>query len=255
MLKLVSWNVNGIRAVVKKNFFEYLDETSPDVLCVQETKAHEDQLDEALLTPPDYYTYWHSGEKRGYSGTATFTKKKPKRVLRGTEIMPMDTEGRILMTEYPDFLLYNIYFPNGGRSDERLQYKIRFYYTVLDHFEEMRSKGAKLIITGDVNTAHKEIDLKNPKENEKNSGFLPIERAWLNRIFGLGYIDTFRHFYPDAIDQYSWWDVRTRSRDRNVGWRIDYFITTPNLVPKLKDAGISMEVEGSDHAPVWLLLK
>jgi exodeoxyribonuclease III len=255
MLNLVSWNVNGIRAVVKKNFFEFLDEYSPDVLCLQETKAHEDQLDETLLTPPGYYTYWHSGERRGYSGTATFTKKKPKHILRGTEIIPLDTEGRILMTEFPGFLLYNVYFPNGGMNDERLRFKLRFYEVILEHFEAMRARGEKLVITGDVNTAHKEIDLRHPKENEKNSGFMPIERAWLDKVFGLGYVDSFRHFHPDATDQYSWWDVRTRSRERNVGWRIDYFICTPDLIPKCKDAGIHAEVEGSDHAPVWLKLK
>ena len=255
-MKLVSWNVNGIRAVVKKNvFFEYLEEQAPDVLCLQETKAHEDQLDETLITPPGYYTYWHAGEKRGYSGVATFTKEKPQRVLRGTEILPRDTEGRILATDYPDFRLYNIYFPNGGRGAERLRYKLEFYDEILEHFESMRAEGRSLVICGDVNTAHREIDLKNPKENEKTSGFMPIERAWLDRLFGLGYIDTFRHFHPDTVDQYSWWDMRTRARERNAGWRIDYFITTPDLQKKLKTAAIEADVEGSDHAPVVLVVK
>ncbi|MBL0177374.1 MAG: exodeoxyribonuclease III [Ignavibacteria bacterium] len=251
-MKLVSWNVNGIRAVVKKGFFEYLDDAAPDILCLQETKAHEDQLDETLLTPPQYYTYWHAGEKRGYSSVATFTKKKPSRVLRGTELLSMDTEGRILMTEHPDFLLYNVYFPNGGRGEERLRFKLDFYDRILDHFEAQRAKGARLVICGDVNTAHHPIDLKNPKENEKNSGFMPIERAWLDRITALGYVDTFRHFHPDAVDMYSWWDMRTRARERNAGWRIDYFIVTPDLLPRLKSAGIQMDITGSDHAPVTL---
>ncbi len=254
-MKIVSWNVNGIRAVTKKGFFDYLDMESPDILCVQETKAHEDQLDETLLTPPGYYTYWCSGEKRGYSGTATFTTVKPSRVLKGVEVLPRDTEGRILMTEYERFTLFNIYFPNGGRGDERLTYKLEFYEEILDHFEALRSAGQRLIICGDVNTAHNEIDLANPKSNVKNSGFMPVERAWLDKVVGLGYVDTFRHFHPDASEQYSWWDMRTRSRERNIGWRLDYFIVTPDLIPDIIDSRIRMEVMGSDHCPVILELK
>lgn len=254
-MKLVSWNVNGIRAVAKKNFFDYLDSESPDILCVQETKAHEDQLDESLLTPPGYYTYWHSGEKRGYSGVATFTKKRPDAVARGTDLIPMDTEGRVLRTAYKDFLLYNIYFPNGGRGEERLRFKLDFYEEILEHFESERAKGHTLVICGDVNTAHNEIDLKNPKQNEKTSGFMPIERAWLDKITALGYVDTFRHFHPDEVDQYSWWDMRTGARARNAGWRIDYFIVTPEILPRCRDASIQMEVTGADHAPVVLELR
>lgn len=250
-MKLVSWNVNGIRAVVKKGFLDWLDEASPDVLCLQETKASEEQLHEELLTPPGYYTFWHSGEKKGYSSVATFTKTRPLDVQRGQEVLVRDTEGRILLTEFPDFLLYNIYFPNGGRGEERLRYKLEFYDEMLEHFEQARSRKS-LIICGDVNTAHHEIDLKNPKENVNNSGFMPIERAWLDRLVGCGYVDTFRHFHPDAVDMYSWWDVRTRARERNAGWRIDYFFVTPDLVPRLRGADIWMDVTGSDHAPVTL---
>jgi exodeoxyribonuclease III len=254
-MKLVSWNVNGIRAVAKKNFFDYLETTTPDVLCLQETKAHEDQLDEDLLAPPGYYTYWHAGVKRGYSGTATFTKKKPSDVVRGTEIIPMDTEGRVLLTAFKDFDLYNIYFPNGGRGEERLRFKLDFYEEILTHFESERARGRKLVICGDVNTAHREIDLKNPKQNENNSGFMPIERAWIDKITAMGYVDTFRHFHPDEPDWFSWWDMRTRARERNAGWRIDYFFVTPDLVPALRDATIEMDVTGSDHAPVVLEIK
>jgi exodeoxyribonuclease-3 len=254
-LRLASWNVNGIRAVVRKNFFEYLETSSPDVLCLQETKAHEDQLDETLLTPPGYYTYWHAGERRGYSGTATFLKQRPSAVLRGAEVLPMDTEGRILMTAVADLLLYNVYFPNGGMNDERLQFKLRFYDAFLEHLQEQRARGRSLVVCGDVNTAHRPIDLKNPRENESRSGFLPIERAWLDRLFGLGYIDTFRLLHPDDPDCYSWWDVRTRARERNAGWRIDYFIVTPDLAARVKDASIDAAVEGSDHAPVLLELE
>lgn len=254
-MKLVSWNVNGIRAVAKKNFFEYLENESPDVLCVQETKAHEEQLDETLLTPDGYYTYWHAGEKRGYSGVATFTKKRPKHTASGTDIIPMDTEGRILRCDYDGFALYNIYFPNGGRGEERLRFKLDFYERILEHFEQERAKGTPLVICGDVNTAHKEIDLKNPKQNEKTSGFMPIERAWLDKITALGYVDTFRHFHPDEVDQYSWWDMRTGARARNAGWRIDYFIVTPDFLPRCRDAYIQMDVTGSDHAPVVLTIR
>lgn len=254
-MKLVSWNVNGIRATVKKGFFDYLDSDSPDILCLQETKAHEEQLGEELITPNGYYTYWHAGEKKGYSGVSTFTKVRPAAIRRGTEVLKTDTEGRILMTEFEDFLLFNIYFPNGGRGEERLQYKLRFYDDILAHFEKLRKQGKSLVICGDVNTAHKEIDLKNPKQNENNSGFMPIERAWVDRFVGKGYVDTFRHFHPDAEDQYSWWDVRTRARERNSGWRIDYFFVTPDLLPRLTGAYIRMDVMGSDHAPVVLEMK
>ena len=230
-MRLVSWNVNGIRAAAKKTFFDYLENEAPDVLCVQETKAHPEQLDETLLTPPGYYTYWHAGERKGYSGVATFTKTRPQAERSGTDIIPMDTEGRVLRTDFADFALYNIYFPNGGRGEERLRFKLDFYDEILGHFEQERAAGVPLVICGDVNTAHREIDLKNPKQNEKNSGFMPIEREWLDRITGLGYVDTFRHFHPDEPDQYSWWDMRTRARERNAGWRIDYFIVTPDVLP------------------------
>lgn len=251
-MRLVSWNVNGIRAVVKKNFFEYLEATSPDILCLQETKAHEEQLDETLLTPPGYYTYWHAGERKGYSGVATFTKVRPAAVRCGTDILSLDREGRILRTDFTEFILYNVYFPNGGRGEERLNFKLEFYDRILEDFEVERKNGRPLVICGDVNTAHKEIDLKNPKQNEKTSGFMPVERAWLDRLTALGYVDTFRHFHPDAVDQYSWWDVRTRARERNAGWRIDYFIVTPDFLPRCKSAAIEMDVPGSDHAPVVL---
>lgn len=254
-MKLISWNVNGIRAVAKKNFFDYLESESPDILCIQETKAHEEQLDENLVTPKDYYTYWHSGVKRGYSGVATFTKSKPLAMKKGTDIIAMDTEGRILMTEFQNYLLFNIYFPNGGRGEERLNFKLKFYEETLQYFESLRKKDKSLIICGDVNTAHKEIDLKNPKENGNTSGFMPIERKWIDQVVGLGYVDTFRYFYPDAVDQYSWWDMRTGARARNAGWRIDYFFVTPDLIPSLKDASIRMTVMGSDHAPVVLELR
>lgn len=250
-MKIISWNVNGVRAAVRKNFFEYLEEEEPDVLCIQETKAHEDQLDETLLTPDSYYTYWHSGERRGYSGTATFTKIRPLSVARGTDLIPMDTEGRVLRTEFDQFYLYNIYFPNGTSGEERLQFKLDFYDQILPHFQKVR-KNKPLVICGDVNTAHNEIDIARPKENENNSGFLRIERDWVDKLVGKGYIDTFRLLHPDAKDIYSWWTFRANARANNVGWRIDYFFITPELVEKVTLADIQMDVQGSDHAPVRL---
>ncbi len=254
-MRLVSWNVNGIRAVVQKgHFFDFLDADRPDILCLQETKAAEAQLDETLLTPPDYYTWWHSGEKKGYSGTGTFSRMKPLRVERGQLVHRLDTEGRVLLTEYEDFTLYNIYFPNGQRDQERLDYKMAFYDECLRVFEAERRKGKPLVICGDVNTAHRPIDLKNPKENEKTSGFLPIERAWIDTFVAHGYVDTFRHFHPDAVDEYSWWTFRVNARARNIGWRIDYFFVTEDLLPRVSDAHIRQDVMGSDHAPVVLVL-
>ncbi len=253
-MKLISWNVNGIRAVAEKGLFDYLQGESPDIFCIQETKADEGQLDASLLSPDGYQTYWNSSqERKGYSGVAIFSKRKPKSVKRGTEVLTRDTEGRILLAEYDDFVLYNIYFPNGGRGDERLRYKLEFYDEILEHFERLR-ESQSLVICGDVNTAHNPIDLANPKQNETNSGFLPEERAWLDRLFSLGYVDTFRFFHPRDRDRYSWWDMRTFARERNAGWRIDYFIVSPDLTPRLKKAAIHMDVMGSDHAPVVLEL-
>ncbi len=253
-MKLISWNVNGIRAAVNKSFFDYFEQEDADVFCIQETKAHPEQLDEELLTPPGYYTYWHAGDRKGYSGTATFSKTRPLSVAMGKDILEMDNEGRILRTEFEKFYLYNIYFPNGTSGDERLAYKMKFYDEILAHFEKARKK-KPLVICGDVNTAHNEIDIARPKENEKNSGFLRIERDWMDKLVGKGYIDTFRHLHPDTKDMYSWWTFRANARAKNVGWRIDYFFVTPELRDAIAMADIQMEQNGSDHAPVRLELK
>ena len=253
-MRFICWNVNGIRAAAKKGFHDYLEAQEPDFLCIQETKAHPEQLDETLLTPDGYYTYWHLGEKRGYSGVSIFTKHRPLEVKRGQEILEMDTEGRILRAEYERFFLYSIYFPNGQRGDDRLQYKLEFYDRILEHFEETRKTGKPLIICGDVNTAHNEIDIARPKENENTSGFMRIERDWVDKFVEHGYIDTFRHLHPDATDMYSWWTFRANARARNIGWRIDYFFVTPDLEKHIKSADIQMDVMGSDHAPITLEL-
>jgi len=253
-MKLICWNVNGVRAVAKKGFFEWLKKESPDILCLQETKARPDNLTKELLEPPGYQTFWDYGERKGYSGVATFSKVQPLKVEKSFGASEFDTEGRILIAEYPEFTLCNIYFPNGKQGDIRLNYKMDFYEAFFNYVEARRRKGDKLIICGDVNTAHTEIDLAHPKENSKISGFLPTERAWLDKLVAHGYIDTFRYFHKEP-GQYSWWDMKTGARARNVGWRIDYFFITENLVGNMEKAYIMPEVMGSDHCPIALVLK
>jgi exodeoxyribonuclease-3 len=252
-MRLISWNVNGIRAVSKKGFSEWFAAESPDILCLQETKAHPEQLDETLLHPAGYHSYWSSAEKKGYSGVVTYTKQEPLSVQYGFGIPRFDSEGRIVITEFKEFTLLNIYFPNGKKDDIRLQYKMDFYAATLDHCTKLRKAGKKVIICGDVNTAHKEIDLARPKENSDTSGFLPIERAWIDEFLAAGYIDTLRQI-TDQPELYSWWDYKTGARERNTGWRIDYFYISEDLKQKLKDAFILTKVYGSDHCPVGIEL-
>jgi exodeoxyribonuclease III len=252
-LKLISWNVNGIRSVHKKGFIDWLETAEPDILGLQETKISDDMLTPELIHVPGYTSYWTHAQKKGYSGVAIFTREKPLSVQEGLGCPEFDQEGRVLVAEYADFILFNIYFPNGQRGDERLQYKLAFYDAFLAVFNKYRESGKKLVVCGDFNTAHKPIDLARPKENEKISGFLPIERAWMDKFVEEGYLDTFRIVNPDP-HQYSWWNVRSRARERNVGWRIDYFFISPNLESNLSHAGISQEILGSDHCPVTLEL-
>ena len=253
-MKILSWNVNGIRAAQKKGFLGWLAHESPDVVCVQETKCHPDQLDIELLNPPGYQVYWNWAEKKGYSGVATFTKRKPVEVKRGFGISRFDEEGRVLLTEFPEFVLLNIYFPNGGRGPERVKYKLDFYDETLKLVQRLKTSGKKVITSGDYNTAHQPIDLARPKENETTSGFLPEERAWLDKWMQHGQVDIFRKFNAES-HQYTWWDMKTRARERNIGWRIDYHFVTENLVSAVKDATLHMDIEGSDHCPVGLELK
>jgi len=254
-LKLVSWNVNGFRAVLKKGFMDWLNDTQPDILGLQETKISAHQLTADMTHPAGYHTFWNHAERAGYSGTALFTKEQPLKVSRGFGLIEWDDEGRVIMAEYPHFVLYNIYYPNGGRGEERIAYKLGFYDAFLAHAEALRKVGKPIIACGDFNTAHHPIDLARPKENETVTGFLPSERAWLDKFVNHGYIDTFRHFYPQERDMYSWWHMRTFARERNVGWRIDYFFTSNELKPYLGDASIDMDVMGSDHCPVTLTLQ
>ena len=253
-MRIFSWNVNGLRAVVKKGFFDWLESEAPDVVCLQEIKARTEDLDEKILNPKGYHAFWNPAERKGYSGVAIFTKKKPVAVHLGLGIERFDCEGRVLRIEFKDFDLFSVYFPNGTSGEERLQYKMEFYDAFLDHCEELRGQGRELVITGDVNTAHKPIDLKNPKANQKNSGFLPKERAWVDKFIEHGYVDSFRAFNEDP-DQYTWWSYRFNVRAKNVGWRIDYFFVTEGLMKKVKDSFITPEVMGSDHCPIGLDIK
>lgn len=250
-LTLLSWNVNGIRAVAKKGFLEWFKSENPDILCLQETKAWQEQLDESLTNVNGYHAYFSQAYKKGYSGVVTYTKEEPINVYKGFGIEEFDSEGRIVITEFKKFTLFNIYFPNGKQSKERLQYKLNFYEAFQNYVVDLLKQGKKIIVCGDVNTAHKEIDLARPKANETVSGFLPEERSWMDRFFDAGFIDTLRIF-NDKPEVYTWWDVITRSRERNVGWRIDYFIISENLKKNITDAFTMPDVMGSDHCPVGI---
>ena len=252
-MKLISWNVNGVRAVVKKGFLDWLDQEQPDILCLQETKAHIDQLAAEILTDHGYHTFWHSGERRGYSGVATFCKEEPLYVQEGLGIERYDAEGRVLLTEHENFLLYNIYFPNGQKDDERLQYKLDFYDELLPIINEQVESGNNVVVTGDWNTAHHPIDLARPKQNVNTSGFMPIEREKLDMYVENGWIDTFRLFHQEG-ERYSWWTYRFGARERNVGWRIDYFFVNEGFLDNVVDADIHDDIMGSDHCPVSLEL-
>ena len=253
-MKILSWNINGIRAAYRKGLFDWLKKESPDILCIQEIKALPRQVPPHLRNAPGYHIYWNSAERKGYSGVATFTKEQPIEIKKGFGIEKFDKEGRIVITEYPSFVLFNIYFPNGKKNDERLDYKLNFYDTFLGYADNLKAEGKNIVVCGDFNTAHKEIDLTHPKANENRSGFLPIERAWMDTLVDHGYIDTFRYFNKEP-DQYSWWDLKTRSRERNVGWRIDYFFINNEFLPHLKKAFIMQDVMGSDHCPVIIVIK
>ncbi len=254
--KLVSWNVNGLRAVVKKDFFESFEALDADVLCIQETKLQDHQLADDVRNINGYESFWsYSTVKKGYSGVGAWTKMVPNSVKNGIGIEAYDAEGRIVELDFDDFILFNIYFPNGQMDDDRLNYKLNFYKDFFAYADKLRKSGRSLVITGDYNTAHNEIDLKNPKANEKRSGFLRIERDWLDKIESQGYVDTFRYLYPET-EKYSWWTYRFKARERNAGWRIDYFFVTQDLIDRgrVKEAFIDNDIFGSDHCPVGLIL-
>lgn len=259
--RLVSWNVNGVRAIVKKDFFAAVKELNPDILCLQETKAQDDQVFETLteLRHLGFHLVSSSAERKGYSGTAILSRTEPtltEMSLGGRA--DFNNEGRHIRadfkTSWGEFTLFNVYFPNGGSGPERLKYKLEYY----EHFQavmrNLLKEGRHVVVCGDVNTAHHEIDLARPKENRKISGFMPEECAWVDRFVADGFIDTFRHLYPDLKDAYTWWDMKSGARARNVGWRIDYFFVDQKLKNRVKGAEILAQVQGSDHCPIVLTL-
>lgn len=253
-MKIVSWNVNGIRACAPKGLNEFLARARPEVLCLQETKAHEDQLSPDLYKLGYRHAYWACANRRGYSGVATFTDREPVRVERGLKMEPYDTEGRIVVTEFPEFELYNIYFPNGGSGEERHLFKQTFLKDLTTYLKPKLEAGTPLIVVGDYNIAHREIDVFDPVRLSKHSGFLPEEREWIDSFLKMGFVDTFRHFYPEVKERYSWWSYREFARISNRGWRIDYICVSENLKDKLKSAAIFEDVQGSDHCPVMVEL-
>ncbi len=254
-MKLLSWNVNGLRAVHRKGLFlPWIEQEDADIVCLQETKAHPEQLPPELLDIDGYHVHFDSSQvRKGYSGVALYTKREPKQFQSGFGIERFDAEGRTIVADYGSFVLINCYFPNGGMSEERLQFKLDFYDEFLAYLDELKNDGKKIIVCGDVNTAHNEIDLTHPKANANSTGFLPEERAWIDRLIAHGFIDTFRVFTKDG-GHYTWWDMKTRSRERNVGWRLDYFFVSENLKKKVTSSIITPEVMGSDHCPVELII-
>ena len=267
MKTIISWNVNGLRAVHRKGNLEQVFHMKPDILCIQETKSLPDQLPPELSAPDSYHSYFHfPTQKKGYSGVAIYSKEEPIKVSRDISVESMDQEGRLIMAEYEDLIVINVYLPNGGGAPERLRYKLDFF----DHFLEFINKlparhryaqalagGHKkpVILCGDFNVAHKPIDLARPKENETHVGFLPIERAWMDKLISHGWVDVFRHFYPNKTEAYTYWDMKTFARERNVGWRIDYFFSSPEILKKIKSIEILDNILGSDHCPIKLILK
>ncbi|EMS77215.1 exodeoxyribonuclease III [Desulfotignum phosphitoxidans] len=254
--RLISWNVNGLRAVLKKDFFTSVNRLNPDILLLQETKLQKDQRTPEMIDFSPYESFWaYASVKKGYSGVAAFSKKTPHQVITRFGRPEYDGEGRVIRMDFDRFTLFNVYFPNGQMSDERLQYKLDFYDWLLTYTQTLRDAGKGVIITGDFNTAHNEIDLKNPGPNSNRSGFLRIERDVLDRMIDAGYVDTFRHFYPEKV-KYSWWSYRFNARKNNAGWRIDYFFVTQDLLDNgvVKDAFIDNDIFGSDHCPVGLII-
>jgi exodeoxyribonuclease-3 len=255
IMRITTWNVNGLRALLNKGGWDWVRKYSPDVVCLQEIKARENQLSaDQLANFGDYQTFWNSAERPGYSGVLTFLKDAGIENEKGIGIKKFDVEGRVIQSKFKDFRLFNIYFPNGGRDHSRVPFKLEFYFELLEYCNKLHQDGEKIIITGDFNTAHQEIDLKNHKSNHKTTGFLPEEREWVTKYLENGFVDAFRELYPDK-EQYSWWSFRSNARARNVGWRLDYFLVSESLMPSVKDVVIHDEVMGSDHCPVTLVLK
>ncbi len=253
-MRILSWNVNGLRSCAQKGFFEFVEEKSLDVICLQETKAHPDQLDPAISSPLGWQTYWSSAFKKGYSGTAMYTKETPTEVQYGINIPRYDEEGRFVISRVRDIWIYNIYFPNGGSGPERHRFKQEFLGDLLHHLKRKVEAGEPVVVAGDYNIAHREIDVYDPKALSESSGFLPEERRWMDEFLSLGFQDSFRKHHPDLV-KYSWWSYKDGARIRNKGWRIDYICVSQNLAGKVGRAEIFDGQMGSDHAPVLLELQ
>ncbi len=253
MAKIISYNVNGIRAALKKNWLDWIKEEDPDIICIQETKAHPDQLDLEVFEKAGYNSYWYSAEKKGYSGVAILSKTVPTQVVYGCGIEKYDNEGRILRADFGDFSVLSCYFPSGSSGDARQAFKMDFLADFKMYIEALRKERPQLLISGDVNICHKPIDIHNPKSNKNSSGFLPEERQWVTDFLELGYVDTFREF-DEGPDNYTWWTYRFGARGKNLGWRIDYHFITQNLMDKLQGAAILSDIVHSDHCPIRINL-
>ena len=254
-MRFFSWNVNGIRAAHKKGFLDWLQSSQADVVCLQETRAGAAQLPEALNRPDGYQAIWVAGERKGYSGVALLTRHAPQSIQMGLGIEEFDCEGRTIQADFGDYVLITAYFPNGGRDLSRVPYKMAYKAAFLETCERLRAEGKGVIFCGDVNTAHRPIDLARPKSNQNHTGFLPEERAWIDVVLEAGYVDAYRTLNPEQEGAYTWWAQWGGARDRNVGWRLDYFFVSPDLWPRVEAAEIHPEVLGSDHCPVSLTLQ
>ena len=254
IVKITTWNVNGYRAILRKKALNWLEDVDPDVLCLQETKLQLDQISDDQANLEGYDSVWKSAERKGYSGVVTFHKHIPVDTDKGIGIKKFDDEGRVIRSRYDEFYLYNIYFPNGGQANKRVPFKLEFYDELLNICDSLHQKGANIIITGDFNTAHNEIDLANPKSNEKNTGFLPEEREWIDKYLEHNFVDAYRELFPERV-QYTWWTYRYNARENNIGWRLDYFLVSEQLMDRVEDVFIHSEIMGSDHCPVSLLLQ
>jgi len=252
-MKITTWNVNGIRALTRKGAFNWIEAHNADILCLQEIKAKEDQIDKDPILKAGYQYFINPAERPGYSGVATLYNQEPKFKKRGIGLEKFDIEGRVIQFTYPEFELFNIYFPNGGQENKRVPYKLEFYEYLLAYCKDLRDQGKEIIITGDFNTAHNEIDLKNPKSNQKNTGFLPEEREWIDKYLDFGFIDAFQSLYPNE-ETYTWWTYRFGARDRNIGWRLDYYLVTEKIFNHTEDVVIHTNIMGSDHCPVSIML-
>lgn len=254
-MKIITWNVNGIRAWHKKGMWNFVEREQPDIFCLQETKAHKEQVPAEVATPDDRHAFWCSAERKGYSGVAVYSREKPGKDSYGIGIKKFDSEGRVIALDYDKFLLLNIYFPNGGASVERHDFKQEFLRSLSDFVRNHIKEGREVIVVGDYNVAPAEIDVYDPKKLATESGFLPEERKWFKEFLDIGFVDCYRHFYPDERDAYTWWSMLERGRLSNRGWRIDHICITKGLVKYLKEATIYQDQEGSDHCPVGITLE